>query len=182
MHYKIVIIIFLFSFSSCVNRESDSLSQEIKQTVISIPKETMLCLSPKNQMTQSNYNRNPDYRYVYYCDSTMCSLCELQRMSIWNVIIDKTHKTGVKMEFLFIFNPGKKHTKSFIDGYTFRKFKLKVWVDSTGTVLKNNPILKNSILHAFILDKNNHIVKIGDPSRSEEIEKEFFCFLKSVNK
>lgn len=184
MYVKVAMCAFILCtlFSSCVNKGSESkIIQQARQTKIDIPVTRLLCLQPHNIMTQRRVTQHQDYRYVVYYDSLTCSICELQRMSMWNGIIDRTNEIGVGMEFLFIFAPGcGEKTDNFIKDYYQNKYNLTVFVDTVGCVLRQNPLLGNRIMHAFILDRNNNIVKIGDASRNKELEQKYYQYLYSI--
>lgn len=178
MYFKIVLFVIsvVCFFSSCKNNEKEKIINQVRQVEIQIPIDSLIYLQPCGNMR--NHVVNADYRYVVYCDSTICSLCELQRMGIWHGIIKKTNEIGIAIDFMFIFNPPKKEAAEFINGYYFYKYNLTIFVDTCGIMQKNNAILNNSALHAFILNRNNCIVKIGDASKNAEVEQEFYKFLK----
>ncbi len=174
-------VIAVLLFSSCINHNHEEIIQQARITPIHIPVSELICLQPRNKRLRQDTTGCQNYWYVVYYDSLTCSMCELQRMGIWNEIIEKTNKIGVKMNFLFIFAPGSKQkTNKFIKEYYLKKHNLTIFVDSAGIVLKQNPILGNRILYAFILDKNNNIVKIGDASRSKELEQKYYQYLYSI--
>lgn len=179
MYLKIVIFLLLL-LSSCTRNTDDNILNKARQTKIIIPYDSLLCLQPRVKGITMNIKNNSDYQYVVYCDSSICSLCELQQMGIWNGIIQRAHEIDVPIDFVFIFNPPKTKVNEFVEGYYIRKYNMTVFVDTNGIVLKKNDILNNSLLHSFILKKNNRIVKIGNASKNEKVEQEFYKFLKNV--
>lgn len=180
MYIKIVLLILSLTcyLSSCMNNENESLIRQAQQAEIRIPFDSLRCLHSCRNNDTRNYMGNGEYIYVVYSDSTICSLCELQRMGIWNGIIKRTHEIGVAVDFMFIFNPPKNKVAEFIDGYYSHKFNLTIFVDTIGIMQKKNTILKNAALHSFIVNRDNRIVKIGDASKNAEVEQEFYKFIK----
>lgn len=180
MHFKIVVM-FIFvicSFFACKDEGKGKIISQVQQTKIRIHVDSLVCLRPYGCVRPKNHVSNADYTYVVYCDSVKCSLCELQRMGIWDGIIKRTRRIGVPVDFLFVFNPGRNNIEPFVKGYYSRKFRLEVYVDTNGIVRRNNMILNDMAVHSFIMDKNGHIVRIGDASKSAEVENEFYRFLK----
>lgn len=165
-------------FSSCKNEEKEKIMSQLRQTEIRIPMDSLVCLRPHDRNYLRHHVSNVDYTYIVYCDSTMCSLCELQRMGIWNGIIKKTKEIGASVDFVFVFNPPRRDVAAFINGYYSRRFCLEVFVDTAGVLLRNNAILDKCALHAFILNNSNRIEKVGDASKNAEVEREFYKFLK----
>lgn len=179
MYIKIVLLILSLTcfLSSCKNNENESLISQAQKAEIRIPFDSLRCLHPCRNNNTSNYVGNGEYIYVVYCDSSICSLCELQRMGIWNGIVKKTREIGVAIDFMFIFNPPKNKVAEFIDGYYFHKYNLTIFVDTIGIMQKNNAILENAALHSFIVNRDNRIVKIGDAGKNAEAEQEFYKFI-----
>ena len=184
MNFKIIVLIILTFclITSCINIEKEKKTTQIGQTEISIPIDSLVCLQPAGNNFIDNHVANADYKYVIYCDSTACSMCELERMGIWNGIIKKAKSAGVTVDFMFIFNPPKKDVTEFINGYYSNRYSLTVFIDTIGIIEKNNTLLKKLALHSFILNENNHIVKIGDASKNAGVEQAFYKFLKNSKK
>ena len=49
---------------------------------------------------------------------------------------------------------------------------LPVHVDTAGVFIRENPhIPREAVYHTFLLDKDNRVVLVGNPSRSEKIKR-----------
>ena len=52
---------------------------------------------------------------------------------------------------------------------------LPVHVDTAGIFIRENPhIPREAVYHTFLLDKDNRVVLVGNPSRSEKIKEMFW--------
>lgn len=169
------------SLFGCKDEERREKEQRIRNTIISIPLDSMELLKPVRALV--DYSRKeelPDYRYVIYYDSITCAPCKLHRMSIWRSIIKNAHVINANVDFMFIFHPSNNKVEDFRREYYKSKLLLPLYLDSIGIMERNNPLIKeSSLLHAFLLNKDNSIVAIGDAGADERVERKFYDFLRN---
>ena len=94
---------------------------------------------------------------------------------MWNEMLDKTKMYDPELAVYFIFLPLKKDLDSFY--FTMRTMSpsLPIYVDTAGIFIRENPhIPREAVYHTFLLDKDNRVVLVGNPSRSEKIKEMFW--------
>lgn len=58
-------------------------------------------------------------------------------------------------------------------------FGKTIFIDKTGVFRKRNPVFPESnIMHVLLLDKNNHVVLVGNPLNNEKIEELLYAKLR----
>lgn len=167
---------FLF-YSHAQERKLD----QIRSTEIVIPFDEMLRLEPKRTILRDVVSIPEKYRFVVYFDSLHCSSCEMKGLPVWNGTIDKTMEADVNMDFTFIFTPKMEEIESFKPSFITSHLLVPVYLDTAGVMLRDNELLnKHSSLRCFVVDSNNKIVFVGDPSRDEKTEQRYSEFLQGT--
>ncbi len=120
-----------------------------------------------------------ELKLVIYSDSSACSSCVVQKMYLWNRFIESTSKYQGRLKYYFIFSPVKEEEVVAVDlGLRIDAFNYPVFIDGSGVFAKENPHLpQNSKLHSFLLDKDNQVIFVGNPLRSEKLEEMFYVVL-----
>lgn len=113
-----------------------------------------------------------DYKVLVYADSVGCTSCKLQ-LHRWKELIKYTDSvTGKKVPFLFFIHPqNKTEMKYLLQGY---EFDVPVCIDFKDEWRRLNHFKSDSILHVFLLDKNNRVLVYGNPLDDDEIKRVFF--------
>lgn len=117
------------------------------------------------------------YKYIYYFDSTCCSPCIMNRLSI----DDSIHKkfNNEKLKCIYIFDSSLKDTSAFYNNYIFSEFAEDVFLDTTHLVATNNNyITSNIVTHIFLIDENNVIRLVGNPIKNEKVKSMLFDIIK----
>lgn len=100
---------------------------------------------------------------------------------MWHSIIKKVREYDLDVNSLFIFNPRANERFQLIESYYKNPINLDIYIDTAKILEKRNPILKNRIFHTVLLDVNNKIVKIGDPSKDIDAENNLYEYLESLD-
>jgi hypothetical protein len=105
-------------------------------------------------------------KLVIWFDSLECASCRSSRLFIWDDDPAVQYAKGLKDKFgvILIFSPKKEDVNLLI--ITLKKFNLSfpVIIDEAGDFSRLNPhIPADKRLHAFLLDKDNRVVLVGNP-------------------
>jgi len=107
---------------------------------------------------------NPNYKILLYVDSTGCSSCRL-KLSEWKRIIAESDSLfSREVDFLFFFQP-KKHDETELQSL-FRQngFRYPVFIDTKNEIFELNKFPSQTDYQCFLLDKDNKVLMIGNPS------------------
>ena len=152
----------------------------IRNTRITIPQDKMLCLLPEKKALLKDSSTN--MKYIVYYDSTICSACQLKKISIWNKIVTQSYSLGADLELIFIFSPKVEDKQLFIDSYYSNKIMHKLYIDSLGMYEKINPILQDSRqFHSIVINNKGRIIFVGNPADNVSTERLFYNFLQDKN-
>lgn len=121
------------------------------------------------------YPDTSQYRYIVYLDSMVCSSCTLKNMYYWEVLQDSIATLGKDVGLVFIYAPSKEEIRRFITDLKHTREEFVSLVDTSGYFIRTNSFIpENSNLHAFLLDRNNKIIMVGNAQTNPEIEKLLF--------
>ena len=118
--------------------------------------------------TISKYIFNHSYKILVYVDSVGCTGCRLGLVD-WKAFIDRCQSKGYDVGFLFVIQSSD-YTK-FEQKLEIEKFTYPVIYDLTDKFNSLNKFPEDDKFRTFLLDKDNKVVLIGSPIRSEKIWK-----------
>lgn len=112
-------------------------------------------------------NQNTPYKILLYTDSTGCTNCKLQ-LHKWNAMIEEAEAQMTDLvSFHFYFQPKDEKELKFLlirDG-----FKQTIYIDRKSELYAANKIPDNMNYQCFLLDKDNKVVLIGNPTLNPQI-------------
>ena len=112
---------------------------------------------------------NDNFKIVLYVDSTGCTSCNL-KLSEWNTILRESDSVFTrKPEFVFFFHPKMKNGRELqfiLHQYGFRH---PVFIDIENEIGKINKFPSQPEYQCFLLDKDNKVIMVGNPSLNTAI-------------
>ena len=109
---------------------------------------------------------NKQLKIVVYSDSSNCNACNIQ-FPAWEIRYQELSHKKDNVGLIFIINTG-----NIIDMELSAKAVnapgLRLY-DTQGVFKKDNKISDNVNLHAFLLDKDNHVILVGNPMTNHQI-------------
>ncbi|MFR9531606.1 MAG: hypothetical protein SNH05_09625 [Rikenellaceae bacterium] len=113
-----------------------------------------------------------DLKMIVYTDSTSCNTCALNKLYLWDDLINYAKPYNGTLKFYFIFNPPKGENIRLALRNSMLDYPMLL--DSLGEFERLNPHLpKNKAMHTFLLDENNNVVLVGNPLHNPKIEQMF---------
>lgn len=164
--FKIAIFVLLCSCTDETRKIKCNI-EKMRERSMCLPFEKM---QPYNKEEISDVLSAKSYQLIIYVDSTQCSTCYLNTINRWCSTLDSLRNKSDKLTSVFILSSSKKHIKSVKNKLKHLKFDHLIYLDSVGAFAQNNPhIPTESMYHTFLLDKNNNVVFVGDPSRNQSV-------------
>lgn len=112
---------------------------------------------------------------MVYTDSLECASCAMNRMYEWEDITKLDSVYSGRIKFYFIFTPKQENMAQILRTLRAGALPYPSFIDKTGEFLKRNPhIPSDRRLHTFLLDKDNHVILVGNPLSSENTRKLFY--------
>ncbi len=109
-----------------------------------------------------------DYKIVMYTDSIGCMKCKMQLYKWREFIKEVDDLTEGSVPFLFIFHPADPQEISFL--LMRDEVDIPVFIDLDDRTNKINNFPSNSAFQSFLLDRDNNVVYIGDPTNNHRIK------------
>ena len=162
----ILTIICVLSLFYCMEKKRDKNAQIIRAWIdktITLPDLEPVIPFGKMPDSLQLYSGNREYKILLYVDSTGCTQCKLH-MNIW-----KTYMKGFyqKADFMFYFHPKNKEELLYLLKY--EKFNRPVYVDTANLLYSINKLPDKQLFHCFLLDRNNKVLAIGNPTENPKI-------------
>lgn len=118
---------------------------------------------------------NSQYRIITYIDSSGCTSCRMQLDRWKNVIAEFDSVTSHSVPILFFIFPKNKSDIQFMLKY--KKFDYPVCLDLDNSLGKLNKFPLQEKYQTFLLDKDNKVILIGNPTYNYKIKELYLEFL-----
>lgn len=109
-----------------------------------------------------------DYKILFYMDSIGCLECKLKLHRWKHLIADFDSTLNTSISYIFLLDT--KHIEKIKDILHENEFDYPVCVDMNGEFQKINYFPEDNRFHVFLLNKENRIVAIGNPTKNETIK------------
>ncbi|HAM84463.1 MAG TPA: hypothetical protein DFK15_16010 [Butyricimonas sp.] len=101
------------------------------------------------------------FKILTIVDSNECTECRLKLFN-WRLFIQDMDSLHANVSFLFIIYP---NNKSFLAELKEKnKFQYPIFYDAKRQTMKMNKFPQHPLFKTFLLDENNKVLLIGDPS------------------
>ncbi len=159
-----ICIILTISFSGCKHDIEDKINEMMS--------------SPINLSMFSNVKQACDYKLISVYDSTVCSRCVINRIHEWNYWADTLSKYNTSIHLIFC---PKVNDKDFIKATIEKEdFAWCTYIDSCYSFFKANPrIPQDPRFHTFLVNDNDSVILVGNPTRNQKIEELMFTILRN---
>lgn len=159
---RLFLIFVLFIIVSCQETERERFSRIVNEWMgkeIHFPEHPIFIVQGKD--TVDFAFRDADCKVVSYIDSEGCTSCKL-KLDQWKLFMEEVQKQSKKdVSFLFFFYPKDKRELLFLtrqSGFTY-----PVCFDEKDDFNTLNRFPSDITFQAFLLDKNNKVVTVGNP-------------------
>jgi hypothetical protein len=164
------LILTVFSCKDKKQTEALRIVSEWTGKEILIPDDVQCIVRSRD--TTSNVCRtlmDAEYKVLLYVDSIGCSSCRL-KLSLWQTLISEADSLFQgKLSFLFFFQPKSRKEFNFL--FLRERFSHPVFLDMNNSINRLNHFPQKTEYQCFLLDKNNKVQMIGNPSLSPQIWK-----------
>ena len=122
----------------------------------------------KGQRT-AYHSEESAYKLVIYIDSTSCSPCFVSHMYDYEETVAELDSAGIGTVFIFEPQEEKEEdVRSLLDRQAYPFLSVVV---RSGSFSSANPHLPSStLLHSFLLDKENKVIVVGNPARNDKVK------------
>lgn len=163
-----VVIIVLNCCSE--NRNRKKIAQWIGKEIVL--NDTLKAYSINEEKPLQLY-KNKKYTIVCHVNHD-CNNC-LEDLIEWKQIINKIENQNVSFHF-YVEAPDWKHIKNYLKAW---EFDSPVIVDSNYWLRKNNVLPEEVFLNTFLLNHENRIVLIGNPTKNIQLQN---LYMETINK
>lgn len=109
-------------------------------------------------------------KFVVLYDSTECSSCRVNTLGQYEDIRALSNERGEKVTPIIIFSPAMGQTGELKKELRLHELSFPIYIDSCRNFNKiNTQIPVDRRLHAFLLNRNNEVVLIGNPVNNPQL-------------
>jgi hypothetical protein len=168
---KILLLFLILTVFSCKDKrltEAQQIVGEWAGKEIRFPDNVLCAAMGKDTVWDACYAlMEAEYKVLLYVDSSGCSSCRL-KLSQWEILMSESDSLfHGNVSFLFFFQPKSKKELSIL--FRNEKFKHPVFIDMKNAVNRLNRFPGKPEYQCFLLDKNNKVQMIGNPTASPKI-------------
>ena len=163
-------ILVIIHFSSCKNVQYEDAAKIVKEWTgkeIKFPKGISCTSMGTDTACVDLYSNN--YKILLYVDSNGCTSCRLN-LAGWKKIINESDTVFSNPPgFIFFFQPKQKDEKELQHILRSNAFRHPVYIDKENEIDKLNKLPSRTEYQCFLLDKDNKVIMVGDPSTNQGI-------------
>lgn len=161
-------LLVVYIFGGCT---SDLANQMKKFSGSSISFDLSLTQIQRDSLdTQYRIGSEAAVRFVVLYDSTECSSCRVNTLDQFEDIHKLMDRRGERVTPIIIFSPASEQLRELKRDLQLRELAIPVYIDSCHLFGKINPqIPADRRLHAFLLNRNNEVVLIGNPVNNPQL-------------
>ena len=172
--YKHFFLFLFIGFFVCSCKDN-SRQKEIAKIVsewtgkeILFPENTLCYVSGKDTLSEiCKEHFQKEFKILLYVDSAGCSSCRLKLFE-WQQLEEEADSLFQgEVGFLLFFQPKSEREMSFL--FTRDRFNYPVFMDIKGTMNSLNRFPQAMEYQCFLLDKDNRVVMIGNPTLNPKI-------------
>jgi len=182
-YYPYIIFLFLFFYSCSENKRKQTIREVVaewtgKQILFpeGIPCQSLgrdtFCINPANQ----------NYKILLYVDSAGCSSCRLKLFEWKQIIEDADTSFSEQVDFLFFFQPKKQDERELQFMFRNNGFNHPVFIDRNCEIDRLNKFPSQTEYQCFLLDADNKVIMVGNPSLNTGIWQLFKKYISGENK
>jgi hypothetical protein len=171
--YKVILLIIIVFLCFCCkeNKKLAEVNRVVKEWMgktIQFPENAQCNILGKDTVPDlCSGSFHKEYKVLLYVDSSGCSSCRL-RLFQWQQLIEEADNLyGENLSFLFFFQPKNKQEMEFL--FQRDKFAYTVFIDMDNTINHLNHFPQQEEYQCFLLDKNNSVLIIGNPTWNPKI-------------
>ena len=125
---------------------------------------------------------NQNFKILLYVDSTGCSSCRLKLPEWKRIIAEADSLFNGEVDFLFYFQPKKQDEKELQFMFKQNGFNHPVFIDTKNEIDNLNNFPSQTGYQCFLLDKDNKVLMIGNPSVNTGIWQLFKGYISERNR
>lgn len=165
-------IVAVLVLASC--SQSHRISQrlhEMESVPVKVDYSKMTCWLNDSLLENRPWESEKGMKLISFTDSSLCSVCNIKKMYLWNKILDlETQYEGFNV---FLILGVKQGMTSYISTQLYQSgITHPIYIDESQSLLTQNPqIPEESMYHTFLLDEDNNVLLVGNPTAGENMEK-----------
>jgi hypothetical protein len=163
---KILLLLLIFTVFACRDKRLTDAQRIVSEWVekeIRIPDNILCTVMGKDTVSDACRSLlDAEYKVLIYVDSAGCSSCRL-KLSQWEILMSESDSLfHENVSFLFFFQPKSRKELNIL--FRKEKFNYPVFIDMKNAVNRLNHFPSNQEYQCFLLDKNNKVQMIGNPT------------------
>ena len=165
MNRKLIIPFILLMFYSCKNAPHEVILSQVQElygrNIVFTHNDHYVLNGRDTIIKQTN-----DYKIVMYSDSLGCQECEL-KLGDWRLKIKELKLLGKAVDFIFIIQSSDYSSFEHMASENLPDFPFIY--DKEGKFFKQNKLFSDKRYNTFLLDKDNRIILVGNPTNGDKI-------------
>lgn len=155
--FVLILLVVLFGCGDSMKRHQEA----VQNSVVTLNLSAMEQLQSDFIADRENVSADSSYRFVVYLDSSQCVSCRISHIGMWHRFAHIQDRTAIR--FLFIIHPSPDDVAELRS--LCSDIRYNIYLDSLGVFERDNELLvKKSMASAFLIDGDNRIVFLGDPT------------------
>lgn len=167
----ISVLVALVLMIACKSASSDKVVGDIINSWIDkeiIFPQNLLFMELKRDTFDSQRLLEQNYKILTYIDSTGCTICKLKLYEWKKTIAEMNSAANSSVPVLFVMCPKDRQELEYL--FEREQFNYPVFIDENDSLNQLNHFSNDAKFQTFLLDKNNKVVAIGNPTNNPKVK------------
>lgn len=175
-------ILYLINNSDDETKEirKEEIQMQIVGKSVNIPDDSLFRINVQKDVLENSLNKR--LRFICYIDSNSCSTCTISGVRVWDGIVAMTRRHGIDVMPVFVLHVPASKKEKIIAAVESSRIKHEVYLDTIGVFQHSNPWINTDETYVVLIDENNRIVFVGDPTLNEILQNEYFRYISKQTK
>jgi hypothetical protein len=170
---NVALFFFMVLTSSCTqNKKIERQIEQLCEMAIRIDVDSMVACNVSDSVLLNPTGSN--LKMIIWADSTECSQCYIRHLDYWKGYMKLENENPDGIQFYYILETAPEKMEEMISLIQTTQLEHVIYVDTMQLFRRNNPNIPSDVLfHSFLLDSDNKVVLVGNPTRNKGIQNLF---------
>ncbi len=109
-------------------------------------------------------------KMVVWADSSECSQCYIRHLDMWKGFVDIERENPSGIQYYFILETVPDKLEKMITMIEDTQLDHSIYIDTAQYFRQHNPNIPSDVMfHTFLLDSDNKVILVGNPTKNKSI-------------
>ena len=169
----LVILVVVLSYEALIScsqgKKIERKIAKMSEEPIRVVTEGMLVCNVLDSILQ-NADDKSKLKMVVWADSSECSQCYIRHLDMWKGFVELERENPSGIQYFFILETVPEKLEEMITMIQDTQLDHSIYIDTAQYFRQHNPTIPSDVMfHTFLLDSDNKVILVGNPTKNKSI-------------